>query len=951
MTRPHEASRAIRVFVSSTFRDMQAEREELVKRVFPQLRKLCESRGVTWGEVDLRWGVTDEQKAEGQVLPICLAEIALSRPYFIGLLGERYGWVPDELSAALIEREPWLASMAGRSVTELEILHGVLNNPEMAEHAYFYFRDPAYVETLPADIRHAFVDGEEPSGRLRALKQRVRESGLPVREPYRDPRALADLVLEDLRKVIDRLYPAGSVPDALEREAAEHEAFIESRARLYLGRDEYFRALDAYVPAHEPNLAVIGESGSGKSALLANWVRRRRETNPYEVLIPHFIGASAASTSVPATQRRIISALNRTLGLDVDIPDSPDALQIAFAESLSRASHRPVTLVFDAFDQLEDTGSALDLGWLPSPLHHNIRIICSTLPGRPLEALRARGFAEFRLQPLNGVEQLELITAHLAQYRKALSSERARRIVQAPQSGNPLFLRALLEELRLWGDHLTLDRRIDELLGAATIGELYQKILERWEADYERDRPGLVRDAMSLIWASRRGLSEAELLDLLGTHGEPLPQASWSPLFLAAEPSLVIRSGLIGFFHQYLHNAVRDRYLPDDAAANRAHLRLADYFAARETNPRKLDELPWQLARTQSWQRLYDLLADLPFFTDAWHANDDDMNVYWAQVERESPLRRVDAYRGIIESPNGHLTRHAFAVGQLLAHSGYLREAQAIREMLVAYYRHTKNAADLELAVAELAYSLFRRGDVDAALPLYEELEALSRSSGNTRRLVRALSGRAGVLTQRGQLQNALELHEQAEALCRETGDKSGLQFSLGNQAGVLFRMLDVDRASQRIEEKERLCRELGAKSELATCLTFRGAILEHRKEFDRAIDVLQEAQRVYLELGVKEGVHMTFGLQAVVHKKRKNYDAAIACFREKARICREMDDMASLAVALANEASVLLLAKSPKEALARVEEATRIAEARGLTLLVDRFRSVLERAKAAAIR
>ena len=56
--------RVIRVFVSSTFRDMQAERDYLVKFTFPQLRKLCESRSVTWGEVDLRWGVTDEQKAE-----------------------------------------------------------------------------------------------------------------------------------------------------------------------------------------------------------------------------------------------------------------------------------------------------------------------------------------------------------------------------------------------------------------------------------------------------------------------------------------------------------------------------------------------------------------------------------------------------------------------------------------------------------------------------------------------------------------------------------------------------------------------------------------------------------------------------------------------------------------------------------------------------------------------
>src|SRR5947209_12367629 len=99
------AERIFRVFVSSTFQDMQREREELVKRTFPGLRKRCEARGVAWSEVDLRWGITDEQKAEGQVLPICLGEIRKCRPYFIGILGQRYGWVPEEVPAELIERE------------------------------------------------------------------------------------------------------------------------------------------------------------------------------------------------------------------------------------------------------------------------------------------------------------------------------------------------------------------------------------------------------------------------------------------------------------------------------------------------------------------------------------------------------------------------------------------------------------------------------------------------------------------------------------------------------------------------------------------------------------------------------------------------------------------------------------------------------------------------------
>ena len=87
-------NRSIRVFVSSTFRDMQEDRDYLVKFVFPQLRKLCDARGVTWGEVDLRWGITDEEAAEGKVLPLCLQEIHRCQPYFIGLLGDRTGGYP-----------------------------------------------------------------------------------------------------------------------------------------------------------------------------------------------------------------------------------------------------------------------------------------------------------------------------------------------------------------------------------------------------------------------------------------------------------------------------------------------------------------------------------------------------------------------------------------------------------------------------------------------------------------------------------------------------------------------------------------------------------------------------------------------------------------------------------------------------------------------------------------
>ena len=84
--------RHIRVFISSTFQYMEKEREQLIKKVFPILRKMAAERGVVVTELDLRWGITKEESENGKVLEICLNEIDHSRPFFIGLLGDRYGF-------------------------------------------------------------------------------------------------------------------------------------------------------------------------------------------------------------------------------------------------------------------------------------------------------------------------------------------------------------------------------------------------------------------------------------------------------------------------------------------------------------------------------------------------------------------------------------------------------------------------------------------------------------------------------------------------------------------------------------------------------------------------------------------------------------------------------------------------------------------------------------------
>lgn len=102
--------RTFRVFVSSTFSDLKAERDHLQEHVFPRLRDLCQQHGCRFQPIDLRWGVSEEAALDQQTMNICVEELrrcqsTTPRPNFIVLLGQRYGWcpLPTQIPAAEFE--------------------------------------------------------------------------------------------------------------------------------------------------------------------------------------------------------------------------------------------------------------------------------------------------------------------------------------------------------------------------------------------------------------------------------------------------------------------------------------------------------------------------------------------------------------------------------------------------------------------------------------------------------------------------------------------------------------------------------------------------------------------------------------------------------------------------------------------------------------------------------
>jgi tetratricopeptide (TPR) repeat protein len=809
----------IRVFISSTFRDMFAEREELVKRVFPRLRKLCEQRGVVWGEVDLRWGVTGEEQAEGKVLPICLEEIRRCRPYFVGLLGERYGWVPEEISPELVALEPWLGEHRHRSVTELEILHGVLNNPEMAEHAFFYLRDPTFLDTLPPEQQPQYRESDpQRAEQLRRLKAELRASRFPVREDYSDAHALGELVLADLQGVIDRLFPEATAPDPLAREAAEHEGIAESRARVYIGRPEYFSRLDGQVHGEGPPLVVIGESGVGKSALLANWALRYREQHRDEPVIMHFIGASASSANWAALVRRLLGEFQHWFGIERDIPTQPDDLRGVLDDWLPYvAAAGRVVLVLDGLDQLEPRDRAQELGWLPRVLPPKVRLVVSALPGPALEETARRGWPTFEVERLEPDERAALLQGYLGQYRKSLNPAQTHRIVSVPQTANPLYLRTLLEELRVFGIYEQLEARITDYLSAPDPEALFEKVLARWEEDYDRERPGLVRESLSLIWGARFGLSEAELLDLLGKGGNPLPRAAWSPLYLAAEQALAQRSGRLTFFHRFLRDAVASRYLSAEEEKRAVYQRLADYFDHPDRGERRLEEVPWQLREAQEWERLLWFVTDIPTFLGFRRRDEYEPLGYCLSLpsgynwERElvAAEERWEQHQGDAEER----ARGANLAGNFLCTAGRYagaeplhRRALAIREKALGP-EHPDTAESLN----NLASLLYEKGDYAEAEPLYRRALAIrERALGPEHPdAARSLTNLALALHARGDYAAAEPLYRQAL-----TADEQALGMEHPETARSLNSLACLLQATGDNTGAELLCRRVLAIAE-----------------------------------------------------------------------------------------------------------------------------------------
>ena len=881
----YRSYRQLRIFVSSTFQDMLEERNILVSKVFPVIAEYCHRRKVEFIGVDLRWGVTDEQAERGETVDICMSEIDKCRPLFIGMLGERYGWVPD---GNII------------SVTEQEILYGALEAPENTQ-ALFYLRDPELTRALCGDF--------EPDERQDDLKDRIRASRFPVMDGYADLGDFEAHLISDLKALIDRVVSAEAPISAEEDRRMQQRFIAERHAAGHVRREELTARLDELAEAGGLVL-VTGESGMGKTSLVSDWAlgkireaesvsgsgepmketaavkldgKAEAQNSPDSVVFLYYAG-SADEKGWEQMCRQLTAELKAECGISYPESDTAAGLSRAVHIMLNMAAaKKSLLLVIDQPEALDD-GSGHGMTWLPEKLPEGVTVVITADESETLRRLRLRSHSELKVGRLSSAEVTHIAEEYLAAYSKSLGTDHLAMLEASEDARDPLYLITLLNEARHTGRHEELTEQLGDYLESRGTGELFAKVLGRIDSNYDVDGTGLPRRVLALMEACSSGIAEAELISILGN----IPQAKLAPLRLALEDYTVVNNGAMHICVPEFRSAVLSYYDIDEDCLQGCRSELAEWFTAHADTPRRNYVLPQLLSGLGRASELYSVLSDPACFAELWGRDRYELKRYWAELIREG-YSPADAYRGLVSAEKGDKVSGATGENMVKVYGVPGENAET----------HTDLDPGLLIDIAEF---LAGSGAPGAAK---EILEHLTGKIGDSARC-RALCMLGNIYQREGQPALAAAAYRAGLVSARKAGDRSEQQRAFGNIGIISMMQGEAESAQKAFENVRSLAVRLNNKDAEQKALGNLGNIAFAGGELGEAERLYSEQLRVSELSGNTAGAVNALGALGVLHLKTGRLDAAEREFarQEEASVRIGADDM--LANALGNRATVL---------------------------------------------
>jgi len=848
------APNLLRVFLSSTFRDMGTEREVIVQRIFPALRRQCRERGLACAEIDLRWGISEEQCEQGEIVPICLREIEHSN-LFVCILGDYYGTRLKDLRGAqnLAERIPWLVNHQECSVTEVEILHAVLGQTPKCSQSLFYFRTGN--SPPQQDLQSA--------RQLDGLKTRIRSAGLSVQE-YSSPADLGAKLSNDLATVLDKVAPAMHRESLPERTQIAHEFFARVQSQPFVGRVPELVRLNRFFQHGGSPLLVTGSPGCGKSALIARWVTDnctqgrcilsppfwsswlRPKQSVQRPCIVYFPAAEQQGYRLTELLRSVLSRLPLTVNARASSTGNEHALRRQFSHLLfTAAKPGPLVLILDGLDQLDARDLQLNLAWLPERLPKNVRLVASAAPGLVVDAWQQRKWKTWELNDFQQHDVRDLTTAYLQElYGKKLDVLVAERLVDLPHLRRPVMARVILDELRQLGSPQEVPIRLESLAGCDNLPSLYFKLIERWErscdATFLGGPAGIVSQALALLTCSRTGLSQQECCAALG-DSQPLPMAYLGALWAALDSLITNRAGVFGIASPELRQTIEQKYLSNSQRRG-YHERLVELFSKSENPQRQADELPWHLAILEKWDELQNLLSDLNFLLAAWPTHSNVLAGWWSHWESKTRRSRLQTLLPKSSSLDASLSQLRI-LGQLL-------RPILSADRLTTFSRRLLPLSNKDIPDEWVDTHMFHASVLHDAEEFAEE-ESVCRLVSQFCEVNSDVIGRATALLQlalvarrKSNLDLARNQLEIARELFIAAGNSQGQADASGNLGLVCFESGSTKEALTHINEQQTLCAQVGDLEGLCVANANRGRILAHGRRFAAALSSQREAAK-----------------------------------------------------------------------------------------------------------
>ena len=550
-------NRTIRIFISSTFVDMNVERNLLQTKVIPGLKDYCSVKGWQFECVDLRWGVSQEAQDQSRTIDICLNEIRHCRnispkPNFIVLLGQRYGWIPDG---------------NGMSATEIEVYEGLLSQEYLSSNTIVYDR---LLYDVPDKYTNVYIE-EDSYPKLQNLKDRLYDF-VSKGSLYRQEISFEEYIQDEFKdKFVNHMtMMLKNLVDAEIKESANlddyHIEHLFQEEIVKTSDPEKYYELISEIDACTSDIVVIKSTDEKKRReILASYALLHHDDCFFRALGRSWLSSDGAG---------VLKSFLKTYGVKFFPSDSDrklvERVRGAFRYPDFYKVSPPSSIVIDSLDNLQLQDILLFFTWLPE--ESKPKVILSLTDDK---------YLIYAHKELYGIIDVDAESKYGYSDFKQLFD-----MVCRPENNDSAFVRLALGLLCYSHSGVTED----EILEIAAIDHEYYSSLKE---NAKHDLP--VLDGMM----------------------QRIPYSIWSILYHNIKDILVVRNSLGATTFVFDNDGYKNhaiQYLGEEQKS-RIYSLIIRYFTSDKvySKLRALIELPHAYLAIKAYDKLYELLKDHTF--------------------------------------------------------------------------------------------------------------------------------------------------------------------------------------------------------------------------------------------------------------------------------------------------------------------------------------------------